>query len=440
MRNRDDFIDFINRFKAVSPTITDKQRKGLLRQATQEYNISVTEASEILKASGLIVGEKENYFEVLDIPIDELDEQNEDAIFEQVEDAHKKLYTDSLRAGGRPRADGMTEEQWRTLLNQARETLIDPHKRREYIVSLQDEGTETQVEDEVSPLSEPSDVNETISQELNRQVGLPDIDAPDGMVIIPGGDFQMGSNDDADANEDEQPVHNVFLDPFFMDKYPVTNAEYKEFLDANPQWRKPPKWYEQDRKHIESIAKKYHDGDYLKDWKRNNYPRGQANHPVTWVSWYAAMAYAKWVGKRLPTEAEWEKAARGGLVDNKYPWGNSIGPTYLNYDLYVGNTTAIGKYPANGYGLYDIVGNVFEWCLDRWDKGFYANSPRNNPISDGSITGIMDNFTNIQTSRVLRGGSCVSTPQNTRVAYRHRNTPVFTCFSIGFRCVKDVTR
>ena len=98
----------------------------------------------------------------------------------------------------------------------------------------------------------------------------------------------------------------------------------------------------------------------------------------------------------MPTEAEWEKAARGGLVGNKYPWGNSIDATYLNYDLYVSKTTPVGQYPANGYGVYDIIGNVYEWCLDRWDTDFYVRSPRNNPISDDSIIDVINNFTDIE--------------------------------------------
>ena len=435
MRERGEFIEFINRFKAVSPTITDKQRKGLLRQATQEYNISVTEASEILKASGLIVGENETYLEIFGISIAELQNLSEDAIAEHVGAVHQRLYTASLRAGGRPRADGRTEEQWRTLLNQAKETLIDPLKRREYVALLQQE--ETQFEDKVFPLSEASDVNETISQEISQQIGPSDIDMPDGMVFIPAGDFQMGS-EDIDAPNDEKPVHTVYVDAFYMDKYPVTNAQYKEFLEVNPQWCKPPKWYEQGKKHIESISNKYQDGDYLKHWTRNTYPAADADHPVTWISWYAAMAYAQWAGKRLPTEAEWEKAARGGLTGLKYPWGDSIDVSKANCDLEVSRTTSIGTYPANSFGLYDIIGNVREWCLDRWDKRFYERSPRNNPISDGSITDIIGNFTNIKTSRVLRGGSYVSPPKNARVAYRSGDAPFFTCLNIGFRCVKSV--
>ena len=150
------------------------------------------------------------------------------------------------------------------------------------------------------------------------------------------------------------------------------------------------------------------------------------------------MAYAQWLGKRLPTEAEWEKAARGGLTGEKYPWGNSIDSSHVNYDAYIGKTTPVGKYPANNYGLYDMIGNVYEWCLDKWDKNFYKQSLRDNPISGESIIEVVNNFTDIKTSRILRGGSCVSMPQNVRVAYRTRNTPRCTCFTIGFRCVMPV--
>ncbi len=127
-----------------------------------------------------------------------------------------------------------------------------------------------------------------------------------GMVLIPAGEFEMGR---ADGISDEKPVHTVYVDAFYMDIHEVTNAEYKKFIDANPQWQK------------DRIARRLHDGTYLRPWSGNDYPPGRGDYPVNYVSWYAAMAYAKWAGKRLPTEAEWEKAARGGLVGKGYPWG-----------------------------------------------------------------------------------------------------------------------
>lgn len=245
---------------------------------------------------------------------------------------------------------------------------------------------------------------------------------PLDMVLIPAGEFQMGSN----AGADEQPVHTVYIDAFYMDKYEVTNAQYKKFLDANPSWRKG------------RILSVYHDGDYLKHWNGNNYPRDKANHPVTYVSWYGAMAYAKWAGKRLPTEAEWEKAARGGLTNKKYPWGNLIDPSKANYNKKVGDTTSVGKYSANDFGLYDMAGNVLEWCLDGYDEDFYKSSSSRNPIAGGTQINITTNFSKVTTERVLRGGSWSVLPQSVDVADRTKGNPTLSYFGAGFRCVRAV--
>ena len=246
------------------------------------------------------------------------------------------------------------------------------------------------------------------------------------MVLIPAGEFQMGSND-SDAEDDEKPMHTVYLDAFYIDKYEVTNAQYKKFVDANPEWKK------------DRIPRKYHDGDYLKHWDGNNYPRGKGNHPVVYVSWYAAMAYTQWADKRLPTEAEWEKAARGGLIGKKYAWGNSLVFGKANYGESIGDTTPIGTFPANGYGLYDIVGNVWEWCFDEYDANFYSISPRRNPLKGGTVNNILSNFTNFTSVRVLRGGSWVSNAKFVRVSDRTRFTPRITNKARGFRCVKTET-
>ena len=246
------------------------------------------------------------------------------------------------------------------------------------------------------------------------------------MVLIPAGDFQMGSND-SHAHDDEKPVHTVYVDTFYMDKYEVTNAQFKAFVDANPQWQK------------DKIDERFHRGGYLRHWNGNNYPSGESNHPVTHVSWYAAMAYAQWAGKRLPTEAEWEKAARGRLVGKKYPWGNAIDTSQANYKV-VGNTTQVGMYAPNGYGLYDMAGNAWEWCLDAYEKDFYARSSRWNPLAgEMPLREVMTNYQNVTTDRVLRGGSWSIVAQGLRVAFRLGRTPTYSYYDRGFRCARAVT-
>ena len=258
-----------------------------------------------------------------------------------------------------------------------------------------------------------------------------DIPPPKGMVTIPAGEFEMGSND-AEAHNNEQPVRTVYVDAFYMDETEVTNVQYKEFLLENPHWQKG------------RVAAKFADADYLDLWNGNNYPNGKGNHPVSYVSWYAAMAYAEWADKRLPTEAEWEYAARGGLKGKKYPNGNTITPRDANYGENVKDTTPVEKYPKNGYKLFDMAGNVWEWCLDAYDAEFYFTFPRDgvarNPLSGAnSVEWLIDNFTNVNASRVLRGGSWTTPVQFVRVAFRYAFTPTSSFYNVGFRCAKDVT-
>ena len=249
------------------------------------------------------------------------------------------------------------------------------------------------------------------------------LDRPENMVLIPAGTFEMGSNDTESSYE--QLVYTMHVDAFYMDTHAVTNLEYQQFLIENSSWQK------------DQIEDKFHDGDYLLNWDGNNYPTGRANHPVTWVSWYSAMAYALWVGKRLPTEAEWEYAARGGLSGKKYPWGDGLSAAKANYDRNVGHTTAVGEYSANGYGLYDMSGNVWEWCLDLYDDDFYFTSPRKNPRSGtNEPEWIINNFIDITAERVLRGGGWSASPQDIYVVHRFRLLPMNTTYDYGFRCVK----
>lgn len=243
------------------------------------------------------------------------------------------------------------------------------------------------------------------------------------MVFIPAGEFKMGSND-PEAYHDEKPVHRVSVAAFYIDKYEVTNREYKKFIDANPRWRK------------ESIFSRYHNGDYLKNWNGNNFPIGKANHPVTYVSWYAARAYAQWVGKRLPTEAEWEKAARGGMLSMRYASSNQINLKDANYGQNVGDTTPVGNYTANRYGIFDIMGNVFEWCLDEYKGSYYSTSQYRNPFAGGSMSELNQDIELQNVYRVLRGGGWSSSNLVVRVSYRYFKIPIFTSSTIGFRCVK----
>ena len=247
--------------------------------------------------------------------------------------------------------------------------------------------------------------------------------APEGMVLIPAGEFLMGS----EASNNEGPVHTVYVDAFYIDKYEVTNAQYKQFIDANPQWQK------------DRIDRTLHDGTYLALWNGNDYPPKRASHPVVYVSWYAAIAYAEWAGKRLPTEAEWEKAARGGLTGKKYPWGDDLDSSKANYNHNAKDITPVGSYPPNGYGLYDMAGNVWEWCLDAYSDDFYARSPHKNPLCGAnSIDWVMDNFTNIKTNRVVRSGSWLSYPAALPVSFRSGDTPTNANDTIGLRCVRAI--
>ena len=219
-----------------------------------------------------------------------------------------------------------------------------------------------------------------------------DAPPPAGMVLIPAGEFQVGDNAVYHPRNDEIPVHTVYVDAFYMDKYEVTHAEYKRFIDANPTWRK------------DRIDPKFHDGDYLRSWSGNHYPVGTANSPVTNVSWYAAMAYAAWAGKRLPTEAEWEKAARrDGMHEmGSYLWG--------------------------------------EWCLDAYNSDFYVHSPHRNPLAGGrSIKWLLENYTAVKSDRVLRGGGWLHDSGNIRMSYRNCTVPTNANHDIGFRCARSVT-
>ena len=245
------------------------------------------------------------------------------------------------------------------------------------------------------------------------------------MVLIPAGEFEMGSND----GDDEEPVHTVHLDAFYIDIYEVTNAQYKKFVEATGH--REPKGYG----FVDGEVK-----DGFEPWKSPDF--NGDNQPVVCVSWHDAMAYAQWAGKRLPTEAEWEKAARGGLKGKRYPWGDNISHDDANYlgtggrDTWA-KTAPVGSFPPNNYGLYDMSGNVWEWCLDEYQADFYSKSPRTstNPIAGESILYVIKNFTDVKSRRVLRGGSWYYYSLYVRVANRLRYDPDIWYATFGFRCV-----
>jgi len=160
------------------------------------------------------------------------------------------------------------------------------------------------------------------------------------------------------------------------------------------------------------------------------------------VSWYAACAYAEWVKASLPTEAQWEKAARGGLAAQKFPFKGELSHDYANYDSTEGNdqwetTAPVGCFPANGYGLYDMAGNAAEWCSDEYSDDYYKNSPKDNPTGPGTAVKFNNyDFISVDTPRVIRGGSWYDEyPDFLRCAYRNKSEPTDTSDYVGFRCV-----
>lgn len=226
------------------------------------------------------------------------------------------------------------------------------------------------------------------------------------MVEIPAGEFRMGSDD----SDNEKPAHTVYLDAFEIARYPLTNLQYKAFLDANPDYKIPS------------------------GWNDRMFPVGKANHPVVNISWLDAVAYTEWLsletGKRyrLPTEAEWEKAARGpdGRV---YPWGDEFDPGKCNVEGMVGDTTPAGVYPqgASPNGATDMAGNVWEWCADWYDQDYYNKGENRNP--QGPEKG---------DRRVLRGGSWSLHHDNARCAVRGRRAPAYWPINVGVRVARTL--
>ena len=282
----------------------------------------------------------------------------------------------------------------------------------------------------------------------------------EGMIRLEGGSFLMGTNStEGFAADGEGPVREIAVDPFYVDEAPVTNAQFREFTRSTGYRTDAERfgWSFVFRGHLLENA-------LIEDtvltanwwlkvtgamWDRPEGPDANVDsredYPVTHISWNDAAEFARWAGKRLPTEAEWEFAARGGLEQKRFPWGDELVPDGLHMcnvwqgefpvhdsaeDGYAG-TSPVRAFPANGYGLFSASGNTWEWCADWFHPSFHLVGARRNPAgpSDGQ-------------SRVMKGGSYLchdSYCNRYRLAARTKNTPDSSATNVGFRCVRDVS-
>lgn len=282
------------------------------------------------------------------------------------------------------------------------------------------------------------------------------------MVRLDGGEFLMGTeSEDGFPQDGEGPIREIAVDPFYIDRYPVTNEQFEEFVKATSyrtdaelfgwsfvfQGHIPQDSYERQVEDTVQAAPwwcKVRGADWRHPEGADSNISSRGNYPVVHVSWNDAAAFANWAGKRLPTEAEWEYAARGGLEQKLYPWGDELTPRGKHLcniwqgefpiqdtaeDGYAGLAPA-DAYPPNAYGLYTITGNAWEWCADWFDPIFHVMGTRQNPIGppEGS-------------AKVIKGGSylCHASYCNRyRVAARTCNTPDSSTTNMSFRCVRDV--
>ncbi len=312
---------------------------------------------------------------------------------------------------------------------------------------------------------------------------------PPDMVFIPGGVLNMGG-DNEQADQDEFPKHEVKIDPFYMDEAEVTNAQFAAFVEATNYVtvaERPIDWEEMKKQLPPGVPKPpdslLEAGSLVfratkqpvslndpsqwwvwttgANWRHPQGPEsnieGKENHPVVHISWEDAQAYAEWAGKRLPTEAEWEWAARGGKQDLIYPWGNediNDNPKLANFWQGVfpfenqlkdgfATTAPVKSFPKNGYGLYDMAGNVWEWCVDWYRYDYYQNTTKPEEIIQNP-RGPQYSFDPQEPTipkKVMRGGSFLcndSYCSGYRVARRMKSSPDSGFNHTGFRCVKDI--
>jgi len=285
-----------------------------------------------------------------------------------------------------------------------------------------------------------------------------------GMVLLPGNEFLMGTDyAEGFPADGEGPVRKVKVDSFYIDIFPIRNCDFAHFIDETSYMTEAERlaWsfvFEGDlpdrsaqRDSLEGVPgaewwKRIHGAN----WRHPEGPQigidARPDHPVVQVSWNDAAAYAAWAGKRLPTEAEWEYAARGGLEQKLYPWGDELNPGGKHLcNIWQGNfplqntaedgfvsVAPVDAFPPNGFGLYSVAGNTWEWCADWFDSEFHNMADRMNPVGPP-----------VGTARVLKGGSYLchrSYCNRYRVAARSSNTPDSAATNISFRCVRDVNQ
>ncbi|MDD9268903.1 formylglycine-generating enzyme family protein [Paenibacillus sp. MAHUQ-63] len=280
------------------------------------------------------------------------------------------------------------------------------------------------------------------------------------MIYISGGAYLMGTDDQEGFPADgEGPVREVTIKPFYIDPCTVTNREFKQFVDETGYRTEAESFGWSFVFHLfvsEATAQKVKSAVQQTPWwwvvegaywahpeGPDSHVEDRWDHPVVHVSYRDALAYCEWSGKRLPTEAEWEFAARGGLVQKRYPWGDELKPGGKHMcniwqgkfpiknnasDGYAG-TAPVNAFEPNGYGLYNVAGNVWEWCSDWFSPDYHIKGKRVNP--QGPPSG---------QARVMRGGSYLchkSYCNRYRVAARSKNTPDSSTGNIGFRCAAD---